>query len=215
MNKATEIWQQLAASILEAVHCVASSERVRCLLSFVEATSYALLCQRIFSTIAVCSIVWLASVWLAGSIAEAQETRSNNPGLTASEPAITRRSIEKPEGRHLVLSMVDRSDLEHGALRNSAVQSTNPTDEKNTGEVRPPTNPRGAEFASLAALASAPPSSLFYSMQAKGSGQADTSSLGNDDKALVYQVGTINFVLNRLPDSFSVSSPRNSLSGAR
>jgi hypothetical protein len=44
---------------------------------------------------------------------------------------------------------------------------------------------------------------------------SSTSSLSNDNKALVYQVGTINFVLNRLPDSSSVSSPRNSLSDPR
>ena len=127
-------------------------------------------------------------------------------------------AIEKPEARHLLLSIVDRSDLERGTLRNSTIQSTKPTDEQNTGEVRPPTNPRGAEFASLAALAAAPPSSLFYSIPAKGSGQAGTSSLTNDNKALVYQRGTINFVINRLPNNFSVSSvssPENRLSDAR
>jgi hypothetical protein len=210
MNKATKTLQQLAASILAAVPSVVSRETARCLLLYVEAASYTLLRRRILSTIAVCSIVWLASVWRAGAIAEAQETPSNNPGLTATELAIAQRSIEKPEARHLVFSMVDRS-----ALRNSAAQSTNPTDEQNTGEVRPPTNLRGAEFASLATLAAAPASSLLYSIKAKDSGQADTSSLTNDNKALVYQVGTISFVVNRLPNSFSVSSPGNSLSDAR
>jgi hypothetical protein len=59
---------------------------------------------------------------------------------------------------------------------------------------------------------------LLYSIQAKGSGQADRGSLSNDNKALVYQVGTVDLVINRLPNSFSVSSvssPGNSLSNAR
>ena len=219
MNKATEIRQQLAASIA-AGHCVVSPETVRRLLSFLESASYALLRRRILSTIAVCSIVWLASVWLAAAIAQAQETPSNHPGLTATQPAFVQRSIEKQLAPHLLLSMVDRSDREPGALRNSAVQSTNPrpTGALNAGVARPPSNPRGAEFASLAALASAPPPSLLYSIKAKGSGQADRGSLSNDNKALVYQVGTIDLVINRLPNSFSVSSvssPGNSLSNAR
>jgi hypothetical protein len=176
-----------------------------------------LLRRRILSTIALCSIVWLASVWLAAAVAQAQESPSNDRSSSATEPAFVHRSIEKPQAPHLLLSMVDRSDREPAALRNSGVQmnSPHPTDAQTPGQVRLPFNPRGAEFASLAALTSAPPSSLLYSIQAKGSGQADSSSLSNDNKALVYQVGTINFVLNRLPDSFSVSSPRNSLSGAR
>lgn len=218
MNKATEIRLQLAASIA-AGHCVVSPETVRRLLSFLESASYALLRRRILSTIAVCSIVWLASVWLAAAIAQAQETPSNHPGLTATQPAFVQRSIEKQLDPHLLLSMVDRSDRELGALRTSAVQSIgpNPTPQ-NAGEARLPSNPRGAEFASLAALASAPPSSLLYSIKTKGPGQADTSSLSNDNRALVYQVGTINFVINRLPNNFSVSSvssPGNSLSDAR
>jgi hypothetical protein len=216
MNKVTEIRQQLAASILTAGHCVVSPETVRRLLSFVEAASYALLRLRILSTVAVCSIVWLASVWQAAAIAQAQETPSNNPGLTAAQPAFVQRSIEKQHAPHLLLSMVDRSDRELGALRTSAVQSTGPNPTAlNTGEARLPSNPRGAEFT---ALASVPPSSLLYSIKTKGSGQADTSSLSNDKKALVYQVGTINFVINRLPNNFSVSSvssPGNSLSDAR
>jgi hypothetical protein len=176
-----------------------------------------LLRRRILSTIALCSIVWLASVWLAAAIAQAQESPSNDRGLSATEPAFVQRSIEKPQAPHLLLSMVDRSDREPAALRNSGVQvnSPHPTDAQTPGQVRLPFNPRGAEFDSLAALASAPPSSLFYSIQAKGSGQADSSSLTNDNRALVYQLGTISFMINRLPDSFSVSSPRNSLSDAR
>jgi hypothetical protein len=196
---------------------VASCVAVQRLFLCVEATSYVLLFQRILSTIPLCSIVWLASVAVAVAVAQAQEPPSKDPSLTATEPAFVRHSIENPQAPHLLLSMVDRSDRKPGALRNSAVQSTNPhpTDALNAGEVRLPSNPRGAEFASLAAIASASPSSLLYSIQAKGSGQADTSSLTNDNKAVVYQLGTINLVINRLPNSFSVSSAGNSLSGPR
>jgi hypothetical protein len=217
MNKATEMRQQLAASTAASGHCVVSPETVRRLLSSVESASYALSRRRALSTIAVCSM-WLASVLPAAAIAQAQETHSNNPGLTAAQPAFA-HSIEKQQAPHLLRSMADRSDRQLGALRTSPVQSTGPNlTAQNTGEARLPSNPRGAEFASLAALASAPASSLLYSIKTKGSGQADTSSLSNDNKALVYQVGTINFVINRLPNNFSVSSvssPGNSLSDAR
>ncbi len=190
------------------------------LISSVEAINYVLMRRRILSIVVLCSIVWLASVWLAAAMAQAQEPPSNDPSLTAAESAFVQRSIEKQQAPHLLLSMVDRSNSEPGALRNSALQSSNPhpTDAQTAAKVRPPSNPRGAEFASLAALASTPPPSLLYSIQAKGSGQADHSSLSNDNKALVYQVGTIDLVINRLPNSFSVSSvspPGNSLSNAR
>ena len=198
-------------------HRVARCAPIQRLVLCVEATSYALLRRRILSIVALCSIVWLASVWLAAAIAQAQESPSNDRSLTATEPAFVQRSIEKPQAPHLLLSMVDRSDREPAALRNSGVQvsSPYPTDAQNPGQVRLPFNPPGAEFASLAALASAPPSSLLYSIQPKGSGHADARSLTDDNKAVVYQLGTINFVINRLPDSFSVSSPRNSLPDAR
>ena len=113
--------------------------------------------------------------------------------------------------------MVDRSAREPGALRNSAVPLTDPHPKgaQNAREARLPSNPRGAEFASLAALASAPPPSLLRSIQAKSSGQADTSAHTNDEKALVYQLGKINLVVNQLPNSFSMSPPGNSLSDAR
>jgi hypothetical protein len=178
--------------------------------------SYALIRQRALSIITACSIVWLASIWLAAAIAQAQAA-SKGASLTATERALMQRSIEKRQASHLLLSMVDRSDREPEALRNSAVQSSNPLpiDAQSAGEARLPSNPQGAEFASLAALASAPPSSLYYSIQAKGSGKADTSSLTNENRTLVYQLGSVSFVINRLPDSFSVSSPRNSLSDTR
>jgi hypothetical protein len=199
---------------------VAGYPPVQCVVSCVEAISFALIRQRVLSIIALCPIVWLASIWLAVAVAQAQESPSNEAILSATEPAFMQRSIERTQGPHLQLSMVDSRDREPDALRNSAVQLSDPhpKDAQRAGEVRLPSNPRGAEFAFLAALASAPPSSLLYSIKTKGPGQADTSSLSNDNRALVYQVGTINFVINRLPNNFSVSlvsSPGKSLSDAR
>jgi hypothetical protein len=195
---------------------IAGYQPVQCVVPRIEA-SYALIRQRALSLITVSSIVWLASIWLAAAIAHAQEPASKGASLTATERALMQRSIEKRQASHLLLSMVDRSDREPEALRNSALQSANPLpiDAQSAGEARLPSNPQGAEFASLAALASAPPSSLYYSIQAKGSGNADTSSLTNENRTLVYQLGSVSFVINRLPDSFSVSSPRNSLSDTR
>jgi hypothetical protein len=157
---------------------LASYELLQHIISCIEATSYDLMRRRFLSTIALCSIVWLASIWLTAVIAQAQESPSDDTRSTATGPAFVQGSIEKPHARHLLLSMVDRSDREPGALRNSGVHLTDPRpmDAQNAGEVRLSSNPRGAEFASLATLASAPPSSLLYSIQAKGSGQADTSS---------------------------------------
>jgi hypothetical protein len=199
--------------------CVAGYPPVQCVVSCVEAISFALIRQRVLSIIALCSIVWLASIWLAAADAQAQESPSNEASLSATEPAFVQRSLERTQGPHLLLTMVAHSDRELGALRTSAIQSIgpNPTP-RNAGEARLPSNPRGAEFASLAALASAPPSSLLYSIKTKGPGQADISSVSNDNSALVYRVGTINFVINRLPNNFSVSSVSslgNSLSDAR
>jgi hypothetical protein len=191
---------------------VAGFQPVQRLVSCIEATSYTLIRQRTLSIVALCTIVWVASVWLAAAMA--QESPSNDANLTENRPAFEQRAIEKSQTPPLLLSMVDRSDREPGAFRNPSAQSSNPhpMDAQNADEIHPPSNPRGAEFASLAALASTPPSSLLFSIQAKGSGQADTSALTNDNKAVVYQLGTISLVINRLPNSFSVSSPGNSLS---
>jgi hypothetical protein len=189
----------------------------QCVISCVEALNYASVCRRILSIISVCSSAWLASIWLAATIAQAHEPACKGASLTATEPVLVHRSIEKRDAPHPQLSMVDRSDREPEALRNSAVHSSNPLpmDAQSAGEARLPSNPQGAEFASLAALASAPPSSLYYSIQAKGSGKADTVSHTNDNKAFIYQLDKVNLVINHLPNSFSVSSARNSLSDAR
>ena len=195
---------------------VAGYQPVQRVVPRIEA-SYALIRQRALSIITVCSIVLLASIWLAAAIAQAQEPASKGASLTATEPALVHLSIEKRHALNLLLSMVDRSDREPEALRNSAVQSTNPLpiDAQSAGEARLPPNPQGAEFASLVALASAPPSSLYYSIQAKTSGKAGTSSHTNDNRAFVYQLGTVNLVIKHLPNSFSVPSAGNSLSDAR
>ena len=220
MIRAIEIgrrWTTPISRPTQLGHGVASYPPTQCVISCVEALNYASVCRRILSIITACSVVWLASIWLAATIAQAHEPASKGASLTATEPALVHRSIEKRDAPHFLLSMVDRSDREPEALRNSAIQSTNPLpmNAQSAGEARLPSNPQGAEFASLAALASAPPSSLYYSIQAKGSGKADTSSLTNEDRTLVYQLGSVSFVINRLPDSFSVSSPRNSLSDTR
>jgi hypothetical protein len=142
----------------EVVICPAA----QCVISCVEALNYASVCRRILSIISVCSSAWLASIWLAATIAQAHEPACKGASLTATEPVLVHRSIEKRDAPHPQLSMVDRSDREPEALRNSAVHSSNPLpmDAQSAGEARLPSNPQGAEFASLAALASAPPSSL-------------------------------------------------------
>lgn len=77
-------------------------------------------------------------------------------------------------------------------------------------------NPRGAEFSSLAALASTPSPSLLHPIQTKyasmSSGQRDPSLPSNDSGAVVYQLGRMNLVVNHLPDSFSLG---HTMSGAR
>jgi hypothetical protein len=81
----------------------------------------------------------------------------------------------------------------YGSTRNSASGSLS-------------ANPRGAEFSSLAALASTPSPSLLRPMQTKyasmSSGQTDTKLPSNDSGTVVYQLGRVNLVINHLPDSF-------------
>ena len=81
---------------------------VRRLIACVEATSYSLLRRRILSAIAVCSIVWLASLWLGAALAQAQESPSDESGISVSQPLIAQPSIAATEPRHLV-SQHDRS----------------------------------------------------------------------------------------------------------
>jgi hypothetical protein len=213
MSKTIEIQLQSATSILSET----SLESVRRLVACIEAISYALLRRRILSALTVCSIVWLASLWLAAALAQAQESPSNESGISVSQPAPAQSSIATTEASHLVVSMVDRRELRPGAPPNSATQFTNPhsTNPHSAGKVLLPPDSQGTEYASLAALAAAPSSSPLRAIQAKGSAQIDTGSSASDKNVLVYQFGTVNFVLNGLPNSFSMSSPGSSLAGAR
>ena len=209
-------WARAISRPASLGHRIAAQAPVRHLVSRIEATGYALVGQRALSIIAVCTIVWLASVCLAATIAQAQESSSNSASVTALEPAIGRRSIEKEEAGNLVLGMLDRGDLEPGAYGNSTVQLTNPhpADSQKAGKVLLPCDLRGIEYTSLAVLASAP-QSLLSTVQAKDSPQADTISLTNNSKAVVYRFGGIDFEVNQLPSSFSMSSPGNGLPGTR
>jgi len=204
------IRQQSMASVLS----VRRLETGQCLVSYVEAATYALLRRRILSTIVICSIVWLASVWVAAALAQAQESPSNKSGITVTQRA--QPSIASAEGSHLVVSMVDRREVEPSAPSNSATQLTNPhaADPGSAAKVLLPSNPPGAELASLAALASAPSSSLLNGVQG-AAGRTDTGSHASGNKTFVYQLGAINFVINGLPNSFSVSSAVNGAAGAR
>jgi hypothetical protein len=193
----------------------ADCETTRHLSLCVRAANYALSRRRIFLTIAVCSLIWLANVCVAAAIAHAQELPAN---VSVTEPVFGPRSIAKEEAPPLVLSMVDRSARELSAPRNSAIHLSNPplTNLQGAGRATLPSNPRGTEYASLAALASAPPPWLLHSVEAKGLGQqTDTSSQTIEKKTLVYQLGTISLMMNQLPNSFSVASPGGRLPSAR
>ena len=72
MRKTSRIQQQQSMASIPPER---SLQTVQPLVACVEAISYALLRRRILSAIAVCSIVWLASLWLAAALAQAQESR--------------------------------------------------------------------------------------------------------------------------------------------
>jgi hypothetical protein len=88
-------------------HGVASYPPTQCVISCAEVLNYASVCRRILSIITACSVVWLASIWLAATIAQAQDPASKGASLTATEPALVHRSIEKRHALNLLLSMVD------------------------------------------------------------------------------------------------------------
>jgi hypothetical protein len=210
-------------------------ESLRHLISCTEAISYALVRQRVLSTIALCSIVWLASIWLAAAIAQAQELPRNDSHLNTAEPAIGRQSLEKARAPHLLLSMADHTHFEPPtSVGTFAVQSASPrpTDAscQNIKNVLagndavkfdyifssnlyasltegPLLNARGRDSTQNVAVVAPPFSSR--------GGEADATSLTKDDGAFVYRFGTVNLVVNRLPNSFSVSSLGPSLPGTR
>jgi len=181
---------------------------VQRLVAHVEAASYALLRRRILSTIAVFSFVWLASLWLGATLGQAQESPSNESGISASQPSIAQPSIAETESNHLVLSMVDRSELEPNALENSATQSVKAGQPK---MILVPSDSRGSEYASLAALSSTPSSPLINAVQ----GEPGHTGSSSRARAVIYQLGAVNFVINGLPNSFSVSSAASGVTGAR
>lgn len=197
----------------QSVPSVRSLEAAQHLVACVEAIGYALLRRRILSAIALCSFVWLASLWLSAALAQAQESASNESSITVTQPAPP--SMASGETSHLVLGMVDRSELKLGALQNSAAQPANPDSTGQHSPILITSDSRGSEYASLAALASAPSSSQLSAIQAKGAGDTDVGSQAGANKALVYQVGAINFMLNSLPDSFSVSSAGSHMASGR
>ena len=207
MWKTPRIEQQSAASIRSP----RSLEAARRLVSCVEAVSYALLRQRILSAVALYSIVWLASLWLTAALAQAQDASSNESSISVTQPAIARPF----EASHLVVSMVDPDDFELRVARSSAARLTHPAPAKpqNSGKSLLPNDERGAEFAALAALASAPSSSLLSTIQAKSSGRTGAGS--TKDNTLVYRLGPVNLVIKGLPSSFSVFSAGSGVTGAR
>ena len=209
MRLANRIQQKSAASMMPAK----GLEGAQRLLACVEAAGYALLRRRVLSTIALCSIVWPASLWLTAALAQAQESLSGRSGIAVTQPA--QPSIARTDASDLILGMVDRTELE--PLSDSAAQLANPhaAEQHSADPVLLPSNQQRGDLASLAALASAPSSSLLSAIQAKGSGNADTAPQARDNKTLVYQVGGFNFVVNSLPYSFSVSSAGSRSAAAR
>jgi hypothetical protein len=211
MSQAT-LGQQKSMELVIPVKSLAAAQR---LVARVEAVNYALLRQRILSAVAVCSIVWLASLWLAAAIAQAQESPSNESSISVSQPSIAQPSIAATEPSHLVLSMVDRSERESNALQNAEIQPVIPQAAGQHKAILLPSDSRGSEYASLAALASYPSSSLLNTLQAKGAGPIDTGSRAGDSKPVVYKLGAVNLVINGLPDSFSVPSAGSGVAAAR
>jgi hypothetical protein len=129
-------------------------------------------------------------------------SRDIEPALAANDAAAFNRPI--PSKLHVSLTEEPIENVSsYGSTRNSASAVLS-------------ANPRGAEFSSLAALASTPLPSLLHRTQTKyaslGSGQTDSSLPSNDSSAVVYQLGRVNIVVNQLPDSFSLG---HTMSGTR
>ena len=208
MTKTNRI-QQKSMALMPSVE---SLQAVRRLIACVEATSHSLLRRRILSAIAVCSIVWLASLWLGAALAQAQESPSDESGISVSQPLIAQPSIAATEPRHLVLSMIDRNELQPSALPSSPQAA----ESHGAAKVLLPSGlARRLEYASLAALRRAPSSPLLNAIDAKSAVQTGMGSHAGDGKPLVYQLGAVNFVINGLPSSFSVSSAGTGAAGAR
>jgi len=204
MRKTNQIQQNSMAPMSSAE----SLKAVRHVITCVEAVSYALLRRRILSAIAVCSLVWLASLWLGAALAEAQESPVDGSSIAVTPSAAAQGSIQNTEANRLVLSMVDRNELQLGAIPNSLRAA----DSDAAAKILLPSD---SLYASLKTLVSAPSSSLPNAIDAKSTEQTGAGSRVNNGKPLVYQLGAVNFVINSLPNSFSLSSARTGVAGAR
>src|SRR5262249_30962374 len=199
---------QIQQNSMAPMSSAESLKAVRHVIACVEAASYALLRRRILSAIAVCSLVWLASLWLGAALAEAQESPVDGSSIAVTPSAAAQGSIQNTEANRLVLSMVDRNELQLGAIPNSPRAA----DSDPAAKILLPSD---SLYASLKTLVSAPSSSLPNAIDAKSTGQSSTGSRANNEKPLVYQLGAVNFVINSLPNSFSLSSAGIGTAGAR
>ena len=192
-------------------------EAIQHLVARIEAANRATLRRRILSAIAICSFVLLASLWLGAALVKAQESPSDRSAIAVTRPAIVQPSVENTQASHLVLGMVDRSEIEASSVPNSAVQLANPhpTGRRGAEKILIPAESRSSEYVSLAALASAPSSAMLNAVRGKMSGHADADSPASGNKTLVYQLGAVNFVINGLPNSFSISSAGRGATGQR
>ena len=177
----------------------------RHLVAPVEAARCAVRRNRTLPAIVICSFV---SLWLGVALAQAQESACYKSGIAVNQHRIGQPFLESAEEGHFVLSVVDRSEIEARSFLNSVVQLVDPhsADQHSVGRVLIPTESRGPEYASLAALALAPSSLVLKAVSGESAGHAKAGSAASANKTLVYQLGALNFVINALPDSFSVSS---------
>jgi hypothetical protein len=109
--------------------------------------------------------------------------------------------------------MIDSSEFDLGTPQISATQSVNPQAPRQHCAVLP-AGSRGSEYASFATLASAPSAPLLDAVQS-WAGILGSSFRGKDNKAVIYQLGPVNLVVNSLPNSFSVSSAANGAAETR
>lgn len=189
-------------------------EMIQRLVILVEAARCAVLRERMLSVIFIYLFV---NLWLGAAFGQAQESPSYRSGIAVTQYPIGRPSVGNAEASDLVLSMVDRREIEANSPPSSLVQpaNTHSTDLHSAEKVLIPAESRGSEYASLAGLASAPPSSLLSAVQGKSAGRADAGSSASGDKTLLYRLGALDFVVNGLPNNFSVSSAGNGVAGTR
>lgn len=132
--------------------------------------------------IALASIIWLASAWLAATLAQAQELPLNHSNLKMVKPVIGQRYIEKTGVEHVLLSNAGPADFESpDFLRARRTQSARAL----------PTNVPGQNLKSFSIgnedvrLNSITPSNLYASLTndpiANARGGSLTQAVGNVD----------------------------------